>query len=243
MKPLLLLTHRPETMEADRELVDIARFSGIAVDDIDQRRLDRDPLGEVDLERYSGVLVGGGPFNVSDDDKPEIQRRVEADLIDITLRCVEEDFPYFGLCYGIGVLATATGGVVDREFGEPPSAPFIELTAEGRDDPLLAETPQVFRAFTGHKEAVSVLPEGAVVLATSALAPHQIIRMGRNVYAAQFHPELDSESLVARLSAYRHNGYFPADEFEEQAAWARSVHVGTESNDLIARFVELHARD
>ncbi|NLE99252.1 MAG: glutamine amidotransferase [Propionibacterium sp.] len=243
MKPLLLLTHRPEAMEAEREWVDIARFAGISTDDIDQRRLDLEPLGDVDLDDYSGVLIGGGPFNVSDMDKPDVQLRVEADLLRATTLCIEDDFPYFGLCYGMGVLAQAVGGVVDREFGEPPSAPVISLTDEGRDDPLLARTPARFRAFTGHKEAVSMLPETATVLATSELSPHQLIRVGRNVYAAQFHPELDAESLVARLSAYRHKGYFPAEDFENQAKWAMSVDVGTTSNELIAHFVRRYARD
>ena len=243
MKPFLLLSHRPEDIEAERELVDVARFGRIGVSDIEQRRLEQVELGHLDLSRYSGIFVGGGPYNVSDDRKDELQLRVEADLFAVTRRAVEDDFPYLGLCYGMGVLAGVTGGVVDREFGETPSSPTITLTDEGRADPMLADSPDRFGAFTGHKEAVSVLPDGAVVLATGERSPHQLVRFGANVYAAQFHPEIDSASLVARLIAYRTMGYYPESEFEETIAWAHGADVGNASNDIIAAFVRRHARD
>lgn len=243
MKPFLLLSHRPEDIEAERELVDVARFGGIGVGDIEQRRLDRAELGIVDLSRYSGVFVGGGPYNVSDTRKDDAQLRIEAELFRVTQQCLDDDFPYFGLCYGMGVLAEATGGVVGREFGEAPSTPTIELTDEGREDPLLAETPHRFPAITGHKEAVSVLHEEAVLLATGDKCPNQLVRVRRNVYASQFHPEVDTGTLVSRLIAYRTMGYYPEDEFEETIAWARSIDVGTTSNDLLKAFVRRYARD
>jgi GMP synthase (glutamine-hydrolysing) len=88
-----------------------------------------------------------------------------------------------------------------------------------------------------------VLPEDTVVLATGERAPHQLVRVGDNVYAAQFHPEIDTTSLVARLIAYRQHGYYPDSEFEETIAWARSADVGSAGNDIIAAFVRRHAAD
>ena len=65
---------------------------------------------------------------------------------------------------------------------------------------------------------------------------------GSNVYATQFHPELDVEGLCLRIDIYRHHGYFdPPEEAEELMRMARAA-VVTEPPRLLARFVELYAR-
>jgi len=95
--------------------------------------------------------------------------------------------------------------------------------------------------FLGHKEAVTRLPRGATVLASSAACPVQAFRFGENVYATQFHPELDVEGLCLRIDVYRHHGYFDPPQAEVLMEMAR-VAVVTEPPTLISRFVELHAR-
>ena len=88
----------------------------------------------------------------------------------------------------------------------------ITLTDEGRQDQLLGGLSDPFTAFLGHKEAVSRLPDGAVLLASSATCPVQAFRIGTNVYATQFHPELDLDGIITRVEAYRHFGYFEPHE-------------------------------
>ena len=85
-------------------------------------------------------------------------------------------------------------------------------------DPLFGVLPPRFDAFVGHKEAVSRLPEGAVLLAGSATCPVQAFRLGRRVYATQFHPELDVEGLVHRLTIYRDHGYTAAGGLDDALA-------------------------
>jgi GMP synthase (glutamine-hydrolysing) len=80
-----------------------------------------------------------------------------------------------------------------------------------------------------------------VLLASSPTCPVQAFRIGRNVYATQFHPELDVDSLVMRIETYRHFGYFEPDEGEELIRLARAA-VVTEPPTILARFVELYAR-
>lgn len=243
MKPFLLLSHRPEDIEAERELTDIARFARLRVADLDQRRLEQEPLGAIDLSAYSGVIIAGGPFNVSDTEKSHTQQRVERELIGVVTDCLEHEIPLLGVCYGMGVMALATGAVVDREFGEEASAPWIALTQAGSVDPLTSVLPETFRAFTGHKEAMSTLPEGASVLASNDACPHQIVRFAPAAHAVQFHPELDGHSLAERLIVYQDFGYFPAGELDERVRWARTERVDEQVHLLFHRFVELHARD
>ena len=222
MKPFLLLAIRAEDAAADNEYDSFLTLAGLSERELRRVRLEQRALGDVDLREWSGILVGGGPFNYSDPDelKTPAQRRVEADLTGLLDRVVSEDFPFLGACYGIGALGRQLGAVVDRRFAEPVGAVEISLTPRGRRDPLLGALPATFQAFTGHKEAVSRLPGHAVLLASSAGCPVQAFRVGTNVYATQFHPELDVAGLCTRIEVYKHAGYFDPDQADEIKAQA-----------------------
>jgi GMP synthase (glutamine-hydrolysing) len=243
VRPFLFLGTRAEDEVAAAEYAAVLRFSGLDERDVRRVRLEERELGPVDLDDWSGIVLGGSPFNISDPDeeKSPAQRRVEAELHGLALRVVEEDFPFLGACYGIGTLGTLAGGLVDRSYGEPIGPVTVQLTDAGLMDPLFDALPRAFEAFVGHKEAVTRMPVGAVLLASSASCPVQGFRLRSNVYATQFHPELDVPALLERISVYRHHGYFDPDELEDVLERARSG-VVTEPPLLLRRFVELFAR-
>jgi GMP synthase (glutamine-hydrolysing) len=241
VRPFLILGTRAEDVAADDEYAAFLRLTGLEERSLHRVRLEAGPLPDVDLDDYAGVLLGGGPFNSSDPDeeKSPVQRRVEAELRGLLDEVVARDHPFLGACYGIGTLGVHQGGVVDRRYGEPVSCVPITLTPEGRRDPVLAGLPEVFDALVGHKEACRVLPPSAVLLASSAACPVQMFRVGRNVYATQFHPELDVPGIVTRARVYQHAGYFPPDELEDLIArLERSVvgHPGRVLSNFVARY-------
>jgi GMP synthase (glutamine-hydrolysing) len=242
-RPFVLLATRAEDAAADDEYAAVLRCSGLDERDLRRHRLERDELGTVDLANWSGIILGGGPFNISDpaELKSADQRRAEAEMRALALDVVAADFPFFGACYGIGTLGTLEGGLVDRTYGEPIGSVQVTLSEDGRKDPLFEGLPETFDVFLGHKEAVTVLPRGGVLLASSPACPVQAFRLRSNVYATQFHPELDVEGLCLRIDIYRHHGYFdPPEEAEELMRMARAA-VVTEPPRLLARFVELYA--
>lgn len=244
MKPFLLLATRAQDAAADDEYQAFLTFSGLDESDLRRIRLERRPLGEITLSDWSGILLGGGPFNVSDPPaaKTPVQHRVEADLHDLLTRVVEADFPFLGACYGIGTLGGHQGAVVDRRYSEPVGAVRITVTPEGRADPLLGAVPPEFEAFVGHKEAISRLPAQAVLLASSVTCPVQAFRIGRNVYATQFHPELDADGLCTRIDVYRYAGYFrPAEADELKALAYRSDVVHPPA--VLRAFIQQHAAE
>jgi GMP synthase (glutamine-hydrolysing) len=244
VRPFLFLGTRAEDDAADGEYDAVRRYAGLSPDQLHRRRLERGPLGPVDLADWSGIILGGGPFNVSDpeESKSPTQHRVEAELRELARRVMDADFPFLGACYGIGTLGVLGGGVVDRVYSEPVGCTHITLSEDGHDDALFGVLPASFDAFLGHKEAVSRLPDGAVLLASSKACPVQGFRLGRNVYATQFHPELDVAGLCTRVDVYRHHGYFDPDEVDSLKAMAHAS-VVTEPMRLLPRFVELYARD
>ncbi len=244
MKPFLLLGTRAENYAADAEYRSFLRFGGLAEGELRRIRVEAEPLPALDLADYSGIFLGGSPFNSSDpqESKSEVQVRVEHELGLLLDRVVAEDFPFLGACYGVGTLGRHQGAVIDGTYAEPVGAVEVTLTGQGVEDPLLAGLPSSFAAYVGHKEACTTLPASAVLLASSATCPVQMFRVGRNVYATQFHPELDVEALVGRISTYRHAGYFPPEEADEYMVRARATVV--DQPELILRaFVTRYATD
>jgi GMP synthase (glutamine-hydrolysing) len=232
MKPFLLVATRAEDKAADEEYASFLRFGGLEPHQLHRLRLEAAAADgmpdDVDLSAYSGILIGGSPFTSSDPEerKSEVQRRSEAWLGRLLDSVVAHDFPFLGACYGIGTLGRHQGGLIDRTYGEPISAVDILLTESGRADPLLAGIPERFAAFVGHKEACTKLPPGAVLLAASATCPVQMFRLRSNLYATQFHPELDEPGILTRIDTYRYAGYFPADEAGQVIARVSGTGVG-----------------
>ncbi len=213
-RPFLLLSTRPENEAALAERESFSVALGVPVDAVEQRRLESAPMGEVDLDRYSGVLLGGSPFNNTAPAKSPLQLRVEREIGTLVAEVIDRDFPLLGACYGIGAIGTAIGARLGTENAEDAGTIEVSLSDAGRHDPLLAGFPGTFASIVGHKEALSALPATATVLAEGAACPVQMFRVGTNVYATQFHPELTAESLEARLRIYADQGYYDARELD-----------------------------
>jgi GMP synthase (glutamine-hydrolysing) len=242
VKPFLLLQTRPEDVAADDEYDAFLRVTTLPEGALRRIRVESAPLPRLRLDDYAGVFLGGGPFNSSDppEGKPPVQRRVEAELSGLLDEIVARDFPFFGACYGIGTLGVHQGGTVDRRYGEPVSSVRVSLTPAGLVDPVLAGMPAEFDAFVGHKEACRVLPRSAVLLASSPSCPVQMFRVRNNLYATQFHPELDVPGIVTRVHVYQHAGYFPPAEVSDLVA-RLSVAVVTEPGRMLGNFVARYA--
>ncbi|MCA0253096.1 MAG: glutamine amidotransferase [Actinobacteria bacterium] len=237
MKPFLLLATRDHDEAAAAEYQSVLRHSGLAPDQLEHHRVESEPLGPIDLDAYSGIFLGGSAFNISDEIKSENQRRVEAELSALLDRVVDADFPFLGMCYGIGTVTAHLGGTVDHTYSEIVGAIPVALTDAGRDDPLLDGIGDVFHAFVGHKEACNGTPPGVELLATGETCPVQMYRVGSNVYVTQFHPELDADDLAARMRIYQHAGYFKPSELDDLIAMAQASAVDGEQHRVLTNFV------
>ncbi|MHC2997930.1 glutamine amidotransferase [Microbacterium sp. HJ5] len=243
MKPFVLLATRAEDVPADEEYALFLRYTGLDERDLRRVRLEAGPMPALDLDELSGIFVGGGPFNASDpaEKKSGVQHRVEAEFQTLLDRVVARDFPFLGACYGVGTLGAHQGAVIDRTYTEPISVVPVTLTEDGASDPLLEGMPRVFDAFVGHKEAVTVLPPSATLLGSSPDCPVQMFKVRDNVYATQFHPELDVDGITTRIHAYAGYGYFATDELELTLTAVRRAAVSHPSR-MLRTFVERYAR-
>lgn len=212
MKPFLILQLRADESAAKGELEAIMKFGGLKKKEVHFIRMEKAGIPALDLKNYSGVIIGGGPSNVSDpkNKKSKEQLRFEKDLFILLKEIYKKDFPFLGICYGINIItAYKKGKISKKKYTENVGAIDLTLTKNAKNDPLTKDLPKKFRTFVGHKEACQSLPKNAVLLASSKKCPIQMIRLKKNIYATQFHPELDVKGIKLRINVYKNAGYFP----------------------------------
>lgn len=236
MKPFVLIQSRPEDETSDNEYEAFLRYSGLAPEELLRIRIEQEPLPKLKFDEISGIFVGGGPFNFTDEHKSALQARIEREMHELLDEVIHRDFPFLGACYGIGLLTSHQGGVMSRRYREDVGPMQIDVIA---DDPLLANVEHPFISLLGHKEACEMLPAGAKLLASSASCPVQMFRIKSNIYATQFHPELDTEGLATRVRIYRNHGYFPPQDADSIIAACRDVTV-TEPMKLLKNFASVY---
>lgn len=236
-KKILIVQIRPEDEAADNELEAFIEFGDLDIADIHRVQLDRGPLPKINLDNYYAVVVGGGPLNVSDTKKSEMQIHLEKQLTLLLNEIITRDFPYLGACYGLGAMVNHLGGLVSKErYSEDVGAIDVQLTEEGKRDPLLSGLPSIFRALGGHKEACQSVPGDVKVLASSQDCPIQMVRLKNNIYATQFHPELDTKGIVLRINVYKNAGYFPPEEAQPLIDQVKSEKI-TVPTEIFSRFI------
>ena len=80
----------------------------------------------------------------------------------------------------------------------------VERTEAGRSDPVLGPLEAPIVSLQWHGDTFD-LPDGAVLLASSPVAPHQAFRVGERAYGVQFHLEVTPEMARqwGEIPAYR----------------------------------------
>lgn len=147
-------------------------------------------------ETMAGVVLTGSHAMVTD--HAPWSERTAAWLRD----SVASRVPLLGICYGHQLLAYALGG----EVGPNPRGPEMgtveaRLTEAGKVDPLLGDLGSTIHVHASHAQTVLRLPEGATLLATSAMDRAYAFALNDSVWGVQFHPEFDAEIGRAYIQA------------------------------------------
>ncbi|MDM1324643.1 glutamine amidotransferase [Acinetobacter pseudolwoffii] len=133
------------------------------------------------------TIILGGPIAVYEtEDYPFLQQ--EIDLLKVRL---EKNLPTLGICLGAQLIAAALNAKVYP--GDVKEIGWSKLSlASIENNPLKAL--EDIDVLHWHGDTFD-LPEQVELLASSDLYPNQAFRIGSNILALQFHPEVASDSL------------------------------------------------
>lgn len=199
---LLLVQIRDKAQVREEEFNSFVRFADIQPHQLDVMNVFDTPRFPPDIgAHYDAVIVGGA--SEASVLEPEIYPFVP-DCVQLLAWCRDTGKPVFASCFGFQLAVLALGGEIvrdeqDFEIGTLP----INLTSEAKHDPLFRDVPDPFYAVSVHRERAPQLPEACELLAYTAKCPHAFKVKNLPFWAFQFHPEVDRDILIERLSVFR----------------------------------------
>jgi GMP synthase-like glutamine amidotransferase len=138
------------------------------------------------MDRYSGMVLMGGPMSVNDD-LPWI-----APLLNLIVDATDRDIPVLGHCLGGQLMSKALGATVAKNPVKEIGWGSVMVTKNATAEKWFAGLDQ-FEAFHWHGETFN-LPAGATHLLASAYCQNQAYAIGKHL-AFQCHIEMTCEMV------------------------------------------------
>jgi len=193
-----------------------------AIVEVDARTAEQLPASS----GFAGVIVTGSASSVTE--RAPWILRAEAYLA----HAVEQQQPVLGICFGHQLLGQALGGLVERNpRGREMGTVQLEVAA---DDPILDRSITPALAHATHVDSVTLLPNGARVLASTALEPHAAVRFGERAWGVQFHPEFDERVMTEYIET---RAQVLAEEGRDPSAMLAGVGAARAGAVVLRRFV------
>lgn len=187
-----------------------------------------------EFDGIGGIIVTGSHAMVTE--RADWSERTAAWLRD----AVERQIAVLGICFGHQLLADALGGRVAYIPGGPEFGTVEAiLTEKALTDPLFAGLPRTIAVQTSHYQAVTQLPPGATLLASSEKDPHSAFRCGARAWGVQFHPEYDAGIANAYVEEFNRDARKSGGKIAPLPLDCRDSAVG---RALLERFAALVAR-
>ena len=231
---ILLLQIRDNRNVRVEEHQSFANFSKIELHQIEILNVFDTPSFKPNLiDNYDALYVGGASeANVLEPEKyPFIKNCIE-----LLRYAAEISKPTFASCFGFQLAVLAFGGIIlnkdkDYEMGTVK----ISLTDKAKSDLVYQGIQDRFPAVSVHRQYASTIPEPLETLAYTGQCVHSFKYKNKPLWAFQFHPEVDRDTLVKRLTIFSQHY---TDNREHLKKVLESAVETPESNILLGNFVD-----
>ncbi|NEK84601.1 type 1 glutamine amidotransferase [Blastococcus saxobsidens] len=187
-----LLVVVPSETDPPARLGEWLRAAGL---ELDERHLRLGDALPENLDGVDGLLVLGGPQSSMDDEEtsPEL-----VGVRALLRQAIDRDLPTLAICLGAQLVAQVGGGRTRVGVDGPEVGATLVAKRDAADaDPVFGPVPLSPDVIQWHHDEISELPRDAQLLASNPHYPHQAFRVGRHVYALQFHIETTPEMVRA----------------------------------------------
>lgn len=233
LKTLLLQIRHDEQVKRE-EHNSFINYSGLKYEQIDVLNVYENTNFNFNIvDSYDGLFVGGtSNANVLEPQKFPFVNKCQ----DMMKYCLDHDIPVFASCFGFQLAVQALGGEIlhkekDFEMGILP----MKLSDAAKEDILYKDTPDNFKAITVHQEFARHEPSECTLLAYTNECCHSFKVSSKPFWAFQFHPEVDKQVLIDRLTLYKKKYTEDDGHLERILATAEET---PESNILVKKFVD-----
>jgi GMP synthase-like glutamine amidotransferase len=190
-----LLVVVPDESDPPARLGEWLRAAGM---ELDERHLGTGDALPAGLEGFDGLVVLGGAQSALDDEStsPEL-----VGVRALLRQALAADLPTLAICLAAQLLTEVGGGKVRRGIDGPEVGATLVAKRDAADaDPVFGPLPLSPDVLQWHHDEIAELPAGATLLAGNPFYANQAYRVGRHVYALQFHIETTPE-IVRRWAA------------------------------------------
>lgn len=142
---------------------------------------------------FDFLLIMGGPQSAC-----IINETYLKDEISFIEKAIVNKKIVLGVCLGAQLIGNALGAAAEKSPEKEVGIYSIQLTDDGKSDPLLKDFPEIFDVMHWHNDMPGLTPN-ATVLAFSAGCPRQIIRYGEKIYGFQCHFEITKSGIKAMV--------------------------------------------
>jgi GMP synthase (glutamine-hydrolysing) len=188
------------------------------------------------LDGFEAVMVFGGAMHV-DQDERHPWLRTEKELIG---RHLEQGTPLLGVCLGAQLVAEVAGARPHRAATPEIGWHRVQVTDEGRADPLIGPLAPEFMVFQWHSYEAP-LPPGAAALARNSACLQAFRVAERPAWGAQFHAEVTGPNIGSWLNEFGADEDAVATGLDPDAIRAETEkRIGAQNElgrELAARFI------
>ena len=142
------------------------------------------------LDGIAAVVMLGGPMNVYEEKEYPFLKNED----DFITKLLVEDIPFLGICLGAQLLAKSCQGSVFKSDVEEIGWYTVNITREGRQDPLFFGLQSPLTVFQWHGDTFEI-PQGGTLLVQGKRCRNQAFKVGNYAYGLQFHIEVTPDMV------------------------------------------------